>query len=153
MKVEGNFSVTGTKSAVVKLEDGKAVTLYAVEASENWFEDFGSSKLKEGKAVVQIDPTFVKTVNTEVDYHVFLTPRGQCMGLYVANQKGTFFEVGELNGGKSDISFSYRIVAKRKGYEDQRLVQVNDDQTPTMATTASENPQEQKVMEMASQVK
>jgi len=121
--------------------------------SENWFEDFGSAKLKEGKAVVEIDPTFVETVNTDVDYHVFLTPRGQCMGLYVANQKGTSFEVGELNGGKSDVSFSYRIVAKRKGYEDQRLVKVNDDQTPTMATTDSENPQDQKVMEMVSQVK
>jgi len=63
------------------------------------------------------------------------------------------FEVREGNGGKSDISFSYRIVAKRKGYEDQRLVQVNDDQTPTMATSELEKPQEQKVMEMASQVK
>ena len=153
MKVEGNFSVTGTKSAVVKTKNGKGVTLYAVEASENWFEDFGSARLKEGKAVVQIDSTFMETVNTDVDYHVFLTPRGQCMGLYVASQKGTSFEVGELNGGKSDISFSYRIVAKRKGYEDQRLVQVNDDQTPSLATTELENTQAQKVMEMAAQIK
>jgi len=44
------------------------------------------------------------------------------MWLYVTNQKGTSFEVREGNGGKSDISFSYRIVAKRKGYEDHRLV-------------------------------
>ena len=153
MHVAGNFSASGTKSAVVKLKNGKGVSLYAVEASENWFEDFGSAKLKEGKAVVQIDPTFVETVNTDVDYHVFLTPNGDCKGLYVTGKKGTSFEVRELTGGKSDISFSYRIVAKRKGYEDQRLVQVNEDPSPTMATTELENPQGQKVMEMASHVK
>ena len=153
MKVEGKLIATGTKSALVKVKDGKNVLMYAVEASENWFEDFGSAKLKEGKAVVQIDPTFVETVNTETKYHVFLTPDDDCKGLYVTDKKGTSFEVRELNGGKSDISFSYRIVAKRKGYEDQRLVQVNDDHTPTMATSELEKPQEQKAMEMASQVK
>ena len=30
-----------------------------------------------------------ETVSTEIDYHVFLTPRGECKGLYVINQKGT----------------------------------------------------------------
>jgi hypothetical protein len=133
LKVVGNQTVTGTKSAVVKLKNGEGITLYAVEASENWFEDFGSSRLKAGETVVEIDPTYAETVNTEVDYHVFLTPRGECKGLYVANQKGTSFEVRELNGGRSDISFSYRIVAKRKGYEDLRLVKVEEEMTTAMA--------------------
>ncbi len=134
MMVEGNQTVTGTKSAVVKLKNGESVTLYAVEASENWFEDFGSSRLKDGKAVVQIDPTFAETVNTDVNYHVFLTPKGDCRGLYVTNETGTSFEVRELNGGKSAIPFSYRIVAKRRGYEDKRLAKVDVDETTTVAT-------------------
>jgi hypothetical protein len=91
------------------------------------------SRLKAGEAVVEIDPTYAETVNTEVDYHVFLTPRGECKGLYVASQKEGFFEVRELNGGKSDIPFSYRIVAKRKGYEGLRLVKVEEEMTTAMA--------------------
>ena len=132
--VKGNQTVTGTKSAVVKRKNGEGITLYAVEASENWFEDFGSAKLKDGAAVVAIDPLYSETVNTEIDYHVFLTPRGECKGLYVINQKGSSFEVRELNGGKSDIPFSYRIVAKRKGYEDVRLAKVKEETLAAMTT-------------------
>ena len=65
--VKGNHIVNGTKSAVVKLKNGEGVTLYAVEASENWFEDFGSAKLKDGAAVVAIDPLYSETVNTEYE--------------------------------------------------------------------------------------
>ena len=132
MLVKGNQTVTGTKSAVVKLKNGEGVSLYAVEASENWFEDFGSAKLKDGAAVVAIDPLYSETVNTEIDYHVFLTPRGECEGLYVVNQTGGSFEVRELKGGKSNIPFSYRIVAKRKGYEDVRLAKVKEETLTAM---------------------
>jgi len=135
MKVEGTFTCTGTKSAVVKLKNGEGVSLYAVESAENWFEDFGSSTLKEGKAVVDIDPIFAETVNTEVVYRVFLTPEDDCKGLYVTNKKGCSFEVRELNGGKSNIPFSYRIVAKRKGYEDLRLAKTDDEKMIAMADT------------------
>jgi len=72
-------------------------------------------------AVLQIEPVFSQTVNTEVPYHVFLTPEGDCNGLYVTAKRPTSFEVRELQGGMSSIAFSYRIVAKRKGYEDVRL--------------------------------
>jgi hypothetical protein len=139
--VKGNQTVNGTKSAVVKLKNGDGVSLYAVEASENWFEDFGAARLKDGAAVVAIDPVYAETVNTEIDYHVFLTPRGKCKGLYVTNQKGNSFEVRELNGGKSDISFSYRIVAKRKGYEDLRLAKAKEEVMSAMAAAEGGNGQ------------
>jgi len=84
--------------------------------------------------VVAIDPLYSETVNTEIDYHVFLTPRGECKGLYVVNQKDSSFEVRELNGGESDIPFSYRIVAKRKGYEDVRLAKVKEEMMTAMVT-------------------
>jgi hypothetical protein len=132
MKVDGDFVVTGAKSAVVKLDNGEGLRLYAVESSENWFEDFGSSKLEAG-AMVKIDPTFAKTVNTNVDYHVFLTPRGNCQGLYVTSLGKTCFEVRELNEGKSNISFSYRIVAKRKGFENQRLARISKEKMTAIA--------------------
>ena len=118
----GSVSCTGVKSAVVPVDDGsRKVALYAVEAPENWFEDFGSGKLSGGVASITLEPTFAQTVNTGVEYHVFLTPRGECEGLYVANATATGFEVRELHRGSSNVAFDYRIVARRKGYENIRL--------------------------------
>jgi len=117
-----NFSCTGTKSAVVPLKDGaRKVALYAVEAPENWFEDFGSGQLSNGVARILLEPTYAQTVNTGMEYHVFLTPNGESEGLYVTNKAAQGFEVHESHGGHSNIAFDYRIVAKRKGYESIRL--------------------------------
>jgi hypothetical protein len=52
---------------------------------------------------------------------VFLTPNGDCKGLYVSQKSPTSFVVRELGGGTSNIVFDYRIMAKRKGYEQTRL--------------------------------
>jgi hypothetical protein len=41
--------------------------------------------------------------------------------LYVANESATSFEVHELGGGTSSIAFDYRIVARRKGFENVRM--------------------------------
>jgi hypothetical protein len=50
-----------------------------------------------------LEPTFIQTVNTAMDYHVFLTPNGDSRGLYVVAKTATFFEVREQGGGTSDI--------------------------------------------------
>ena len=123
----GNFAATGFKSAIVPLPDDRLVSLYAVESPENWFEDFGTAELHNGVAEVTLDPTFAQTVSTEAGYHVFLTPNGDCEGLYVAAKSAGGFIVRELRGGKSEISFDYRIVARRKGYEKLRLQEVQAD--------------------------
>jgi hypothetical protein len=60
-------------------------------------------------------------VNTTRDYHVFLTPRGDCEGLYVSNVDSHSFTVRELRRGISNVEFDFRIVARRKGYENIRL--------------------------------
>ncbi len=130
--VTGNFTCAGFKSATVKVDNGEYRLLYAQESPENWFEDFGSVQLVNGRVVVTIEPTFAQTVNTAVTYHVFLTPKGDCRGLYVTNETPTSFEIRELQNGKSDIPVSYRIVAKRKGYENVRLAKMTG-QTPEEA--------------------
>jgi hypothetical protein len=118
----GDLYCTGSKSAVVPVDGGtRKVALYAVEAPENWFEDVGSGQLSNGEAIINLEPVFGQTVNTDTDYHVFLTPKGDCEGLYVSHETATGFEVHELRGGHSNIAFDYRIMAKRKGYEDIRL--------------------------------
>ncbi len=106
MDVSGNLACNGTKSAVVPVDGGtRQVALYAVEAPENWFEDVGSARLSHGSAVVRLEPIFAQTINGGVEYHVFLTPKGDCRGLYVTNETADSFEVRELGGGTSQRRF------------------------------------------------
>lgn len=116
-----NLFISGTKNNVVTLNDGKKVLFYANESPEYWFEDFGTITLKNGRAVVKIDPTFAESTNTAIEYKVFLTPNGNSRGLFVTRKTATSFEVRESRGGRSSISFDYRIVAKRRGYENERF--------------------------------
>ncbi|MFL6353656.1 MAG: hypothetical protein ACJ74Z_17650 [Bryobacteraceae bacterium] len=148
--LSGNFRCTGTKSAVVKVAalnssgavDGatpelKEVALYAMESPENWFEDFGTARLVSGAGWVNLDAVFAETVNSTVDYRVFLTPNQDCNGLYVAKKTPSSFEVREIGSGRSNVKFDYRIVARRKGYEKVRLEDVTDKMKAIRLTTAS----------------
>jgi hypothetical protein len=128
--VSGDFSCTGSYAAVAPVDGGtKKVALNAIHSPENWFEDVGSAQLSGGEAVVNIESVFGETVNTGMDYHVFLTPNGDCKGLFVAQKSASSFVVKELGGGSSSIAFDYRIIAKRKGFEQIRLA----DETQTFS--------------------
>ncbi len=59
-----------------------------------------------------------------MEYHVFLTPRGDAQALYVSNESANGFEVRESGNGTHSVAFDYRIVAKRRGHETERLVDV-----------------------------
>jgi hypothetical protein len=117
----GDTVATGSKSAVVPLKNGSKVEVFSMESPQVWFEDFGSAGLVGGVATVDLDSKFVQTVNTTLAYHVFLTPTGDCHGLYVAQKSPTSFEVRELGGGETSVGFDYRIVALRAGYESTRM--------------------------------
>mgnify|MGYP000191500637 CR=1 FL=1 len=119
--VQGNMRVTGAKNAVVNI-DGKKRLIYCQESPEVWVEDFGSGKLVNGRAHIELDPTFLKTVtiNEEHPMQVFIQLYGDCNGVYVVRGK-TGFDVIELRDGKSNVEFGYRVVAKRKGFEDKRF--------------------------------
>jgi len=125
LDINGNLTVAGSKSARVKMQDGREVALYAVESPENWFEDFGTAQLQGGAAQVSLEPGYLQTVDTAADYHVFLTPKGDCHGLYIATTTSRGFEVRELGGGNASITFDYRIVAHRRGFEKVRLQEVH----------------------------
>jgi hypothetical protein len=123
----GDMNCTGRVKALVSVGDGeRKVETYAVQSPESWMEDFGSGELQRGVAVVKIDPGFAETVTADASYHVFITPNGDSEGLYVINKTATSFEVRESKGGTSSLSFDYRIVARRRGYEAQRLTDVTD---------------------------
>ncbi|HEY2858923.1 MAG TPA: hypothetical protein VGJ21_10945 [Terracidiphilus sp.] len=126
----GNMSCTGQIKSLVPSSGGaRTVETYAMQSPENWMEDFGSGVLHNGVAVVHIDSGFGETISGDSSYHVFLTPNGDSKGLYVIAKTATSFEVRESGGGTSSLSFDYRIVGKRRGFEAQRL----SDVTATMA--------------------
>jgi hypothetical protein len=133
--VNGSFSCTGGVAAVASVNGGAKVALSAIHSAENWFEDAGSGQLSSGQAVVNIESVFGETVNTGVEYHVFLTPNGDCKGLYVAQKSPTSFVVKELGGGTSSIAFDYRIMAKRSGFETVRLADKTQLMTPNTRVT------------------
>jgi hypothetical protein len=119
----GDLLVFGLKSAAVPHPDGSHRLLYCVESPESWFEDFGEAQLVYGKVEVRLDPDFAALV--EVDgYHVFITPYGESKGLFVAERYATGFRVCEQQGGTNNVSFAYRVVAKRKDIVADRLAKM-----------------------------
>jgi hypothetical protein len=131
----GQVYAQGGYTTFVSTSDGKSndyAALFAVQSPEAWFEDFGTASLTNGEVLVLIDPLFATAVNLNSDYHVFLTPMGESDNLYVADQTPTSFTVREANGGRASISFHYRIVAKRQGYEEIRFETITlEDSSPT----------------------
>ena len=135
----GNLGVTGTKAAVVPFPDGTHRALYCMESPELWFEDFGTAKLKRGRAVVKLDADFAKVIKRG-DYRVFLTSEGDCRGLHIRRKSAASFEVRESLGGKSNIAFSYRVVGRRKDIRAQKRFAKIDTRLPAAATRATREP-------------
>lgn len=137
LRVSGNLVVFGTKSAAARHADGTHRLLYCMESPEPQFECFGEATLVRGKADVRIDRNFIGVADT-AHYHVFLTPYGDSLGLYVSVRGGTGFQVREQGGGKSSIAFSYRVVAKRQGTEVRPFAKVRSPiPTPLPAEVAA----------------
>ena len=140
---DGNVTITRTltanvitasaKNAVVPFPDGTQRVLHCMESPGHWFEDFGTARLKGGRATVKLDGDFAKVIKAG-DYHVFVTPEGDCGGLYVRGKRAASFEVRELNGGKSGVAFSYRIVGRRKDIKDHRRFAKFDTRLPLPAS-------------------
>lgn len=120
----GNLQCSGSVGGHAYVSNSRELSLYGVQAAENWMEDAGSGQLQAGRAVIQLEAEYAQTVNAAVDYHVFLTPNGDCKGLFVSQKSPTSFEVRELGGGTANIAFDYRIMARRKGFEDIRLADI-----------------------------
>jgi hypothetical protein len=140
--VVGDFTVVGgTKAAAVPFPDGSQRVLYCMESPELWFEDFGTAKLKRGRAVINLDADFGKVIKRG-EYRVFLTPEGDCRGLYVRRKSAASFEVRELAGGTSSVAFSYRIVGRRKDIRAQKRFTKIDTRLPlpAAATRAARKP-------------
>ncbi len=115
------LAVGGTKNAIVKTTQG-ATALFCMESTEVWFEDIGGAKLVDGQAYIKLDPIFLETVTIDEEnpMRVFIQPNGETQGLIVIKETDGF-RVIEQNNGTNNISFDYRVLAKRKYFETDRL--------------------------------
>ncbi len=110
----------GTKSASVGTQWGNQL-LYCTESPEVWFEDIGRGKLVNGTCTIDLDSIFKQVTVIDIDHpmHVFVQAEGESEDLYVIPGT-TSFAVKEKNNGNSNITFSYRIMAKRVNFQDFR---------------------------------
>lgn len=119
----GVASISGTKSAIVPIGPHEHRAVYCLESAENYFEDMGEAKLVNGRATVNIDPTFLKTVTIDSAHQmmVLITLLDEVPNQVYVKRDTTSFEVIESNHGTTNASFTYRIAGHRKGYENMRL--------------------------------
>ncbi len=105
---------------MVRTPDGPKL-VYCQESPENWFEDFGTHTIDGSVTRVDIATDFghTVTVSDEHPLKVFITPRANFGDWWIQSDEKGF----ELHAPNAPIGaqFDYRIVAKRKGYEDIRL--------------------------------
>lgn len=127
VQINGNLSVSGSKNRVVSTRIGK-VLMNAVESADAFFEDFGTAMTDaEGFCEVRLDDIFLETVNTDYDYHVFLTPYSDdyaAKASIYSKSKDRFIVYGTPY-----TRFDWRISAKQRGYEDTRMEVMEDDNT------------------------
>lgn len=110
-KIMGN----GTVSTVVKNLDEDPVVMFAPEAPEVLFQDFGVGQLANGKARIDLDPILSKNivVNETHPIKIFIQLEGKCKGVYVTDKSDKGFTVIEQEDGQSNTAFSWQIVATR----------------------------------------
>ena len=77
---------------------------------------------------------------------VFIQLEGDCKGVFVTNKTKNGFEVKELQGGKSNVAFSWSLTANRvdtyldNGSIDSRHQDVRFPKSPTPRETKTEQP-------------
>jgi outer membrane protein OmpA-like peptidoglycan-associated protein len=105
----------GTKSTVVKDQTGENRLLFCTEAPEVLFQDFGTGELKDGVAHIGLEELLTKSIRVDAKHpmKVFIQLEGECNGVFVTNKSAQGFDVKELQGGKSNVPFTWQIVASR----------------------------------------
>lgn len=118
-----NFKVigNGTNSTIIKDAEGTPRIMFSPEAPEILFQDYGEGSLVNGEAKIELDPVLKHSlyVDEEHPLRVFITLHGDCNGTYVTDRSINGFTVKELAGGKSNISFTWQIVANRADDKDK----------------------------------
>ncbi len=140
---------TGSVSEIVPTARHGRVTLTCPESPEYWYQDYGSVKLVNGRAHVELDPILADIifVNERNPIRVFCTPvdMPEYNGITIANRSATGFDIIEINGGKHSGTIDYQLVVKPKtNYGEGRFLQapgpawLKADKEPASAKAANQ---------------
>jgi len=94
---------------------------YGARTTAPSMEDAGEAQLVNGSATVKLDAALADVIDHRKSYLVFVTPEGDCKGLYVSAKTPAYFTIRELQGGRSTLAFQYRILAKPVDDDSRRL--------------------------------
>lgn len=121
LTVQGRLGVQGAKNSIVDTSQGKTA-INAYETAEYYFGDIAKTNTGESKRIkIMIDPLFLETINTDIDYHVFVSSYNNGYA-WVSEMAKDYFVI---ESNVPNLSVSYEIKAKRKQYENVRLDKVD----------------------------
>lgn len=113
----GSMQVYGTKNRIVETENYSERLQYCYETPTPMFGDVGEGKTDEtGKCMIYLDDVFAETIDTDVQYQVFLQAYGEGT-VYVSERSPTGFTVC----GTPGLAFGWEIKAVQKNYNTVRL--------------------------------
>ena len=112
-----SLHTAGTMSSVVMSENYDNAQVYSYEAASPIVEDVGNGETdSDGVCVVYLDENFLETVNTNMEYYVFLQKLGDG-DLYIEQKLPSYFIVM----GSPNLRFSWEVKCRRIEYEYNRL--------------------------------
>jgi len=114
LNVTGDFSVSGTKAALVETENYGKRLMYALETPDNRFVAYTEHLLEEGEHWITIEPMFLETIS-----NYFIVPHVQnASDVIVLERREGKFRVW-VQGHKAEVVFE--INGMRKGHEDKYM--------------------------------
>lgn len=118
------ISTTGSKRRIIQTENYNKRLQYCYETPTPMFGDIGTAQTDEtGKCYIDIDDVFQETVNTDVEYQVFLQKEGKG-DLWIEEKTPTYF----LVKGTENLKFSWELKVVQRDYEFERLEEYNHEE-------------------------
>lgn len=113
----GSMQVYGAKNRIIETENYAERLQYCYETPTPMFGDVGEGAIdKTGKCYVWLDDVFAETIDTDVQYQVFLQAYGEG-NVYVNERSPSYFVVC----GTPGMEFGWEIKAVQRGYDTIRL--------------------------------
>ena len=126
LHVNGDLAVVGNKNCIQPTENYGDRLFYSVEDAESYLTDrsmevFTVEKTAEGtyERVILLDNIFKEAVRVDNNYTVEVIKQG--WGDYRVKEQNENYFVVEAD--RKDFTFKYVVTAKRRGFEDMRLVE------------------------------
>lgn len=115
--LNGSLRVSGSKNRVVSTKNYGKRLQYCYEMASPVFGDLGEAEVDDiGICYIFLDDVFAETINSGIEYQVFLQKEGQGE-VWVHEKEKEYFVVK----GTPGLKFSWEIKARQKDFEMDRL--------------------------------